>query len=273
MRSGKSVGERLKRHLGLTVISAFLLSLPSFCSAAPQASMSGLERLHKDAQELTEKGDLIQAREKYRKLLSKKLPSVLKKTAGREAEALNLRILFSDVPMPESTVYEVKAGDSLYKIARENNTTIELLKKSNGLETDIIRPGQKLKVIKEPFSITVDRSANRLYLILGGEIFKTYRVATGKDLKTPLGTFTIETKLIDPTWYPDGGAAVPPESPDNILGTRWMGFSLPSFGIHGTTLPESIGTHSTSGCIRMRNEDVEELFSIVPVKTKVTVAE
>lgn len=260
----------------MPLIIALSLSVffqPPFCFAAGKASPSGLDRLHEDARALSEKGELLKAREKYKKLLSKKLPSALRKTVQEESGTLNMKILFSNAIGPESAVYEVKEGDSLYKIARDNHTTIELLKRSNGLETDVIHPGLKLKVLKEPFSIIVDRSENKLLLVLGDEVVKTYRVATGKDLRTPLGTFTIETKLIDPTWYPDAGTVVPPDSPDNILGTRWMGFSLPSFGIHGTTIPESIGTHSTSGCVRMLNGEVEELFSVVPLKAKVTIVE
>jgi len=45
----------------------------------------------------------------------------------------------------------------------------------------------------------------------------------------------------------------------------------PGYGIHGTTEPESIGYQSTEGCVRMRNEDVDELYSIIPIGTPVTV--
>ncbi|MBM3248214.1 MAG: L,D-transpeptidase, partial [Candidatus Omnitrophica bacterium] len=55
------------------------------------------------------------------------------------------------------------------------------------------------------------------------------------------------------------------------LGTRWMGFDIPEYGIHGTTEPESIGKQATKGCVRMINKDVEELYSILPVGTEVTI--
>ena len=128
----------------------------------------------------------------------------------------------------------------------------------------------KLKVVKSQFKIAVDKSENTLKLYQGDEWLKTYRVATGEKNSTPVGTFTIETKLVNPVWYKTG-AVIAPGDPENILGTRWMGFSLSSYGIHGTTLPETIGKQASAGCIRMRNADVEELFDIVPRKTEVTV--
>jgi lipoprotein-anchoring transpeptidase ErfK/SrfK len=50
-----------------------------------------------------------------------------------------------------------------------------------------------------------------------------------------------------------------------------MGLSVASYGIHGTIDEETIGSQITEGCVRMRNKDVEELFVIVPVGTKVTI--
>jgi lipoprotein-anchoring transpeptidase ErfK/SrfK len=71
-------------------------------------------------------------------------------------------------------------------------------------------------------------------------------------------------------WYKDG-AAVPPGSPENILGTRWMGLSKEGYGIHGTTEPGSLGKQATAGCVRMLNAEVEELYGILPEGTEVTI--
>ena len=79
-------------------------------------------------------------------------------------------------------------------------------------------------------------------------------------------------KIINPTWY-KAGAVVPPGSSKNILGTRWLGLSLQGYGIHGTTDPDSIGKQATAGCVRMLNNDVEELYIIVPAGTEVTVVD
>ncbi len=79
-------------------------------------------------------------------------------------------------------------------------------------------------------------------------------------------------KLPNPTWF-KAGAVVPPESPENVLGTRWMGFDLAGYGIHGTVEPQNLGKQVTQGCVRMANQDVEELYTIIPVGTEVTVVD
>lgn len=184
----------------------------------------------------------------------------------------NIQLLLSNLEDPYSFMYEVKPGDSLAKIAKQHHTTIELIQKSNHLSGDKIRPGMKLKVAKAHFSIVVDKSQNQLTLKADEEIFKTYMVSTGVNNSTPVGTFTLTNKLPNPTWY-KAGAIVPPDSPQNILGTRWLGISQPGYGIHGTTDPLSIGKQVTSGCVRMLNSEVEELYTLVPVGTEVTIVD
>jgi len=76
----------------------------------------------------------------------------------------------------------------------------------------------------------------------------------------------------DPVWYKEG-AIVPAESPENILGSRWLGLSEKGYGIHGTVDPDSVGQQATQGCVRMLNADVEELYAIIPVGTQVTTVE
>jgi len=118
----------------------------------------------------------------------------------------------------------------------------------------------------------VDKSQNTLILKTGEEIIKTYIVSTGVNNSTPLGNFKIINKLVSPTWY-KAGVVVSAGSPGNILGSRWLGFDLAGYGIHGTTDPQSLGRQVTQGCVRMSNSDVEELYSIVPVETEVTIVD
>ena len=174
----------------------------------------------------------------------------------------------------ESQKYTVVKGDALIKIAKKFGTTVELLMKSNKLKDSRIKPGLELKVSNAKYSIVVDRSQNILILKSNGDVLKIYNIATGKveESPTPLGNFKIVNKLIKPTWY-STGAVVPPDSSENILGSRWMGIDKPGYGIHGTTQPESIGQHATAGCVRMINEEVEELYSIIPVGTEVIIVD
>jgi len=187
---------------------------------------------------------------------------------------LNLLVLFSKISTQNSEIYIVAPGNSLARIAKRYSTTVELIKKANHLKDDLIIPGMRLKVQKAPFNIVVDKSQNTLTLLIGDEVIKTYRVATGKNNSTPVGSFKIKDKLIDPVWY-NQGAVVSPEASENVLGTRWLGITTdtPGYGIHGTTDPESIGYQATEGCVRLKNQDVEELFDIVPVGTEVTIVD
>ena len=118
----------------------------------------------------------------------------------------------------------------------------------------------------------IDKSQNILILKSDDEVINIYIVSTGINNSTPVGSFTIVNKLENPPWFKPG-VVVPPESPDNILGSRWMGFDLEGYGIHGTNQDESLGQQITQGCIRMSNSDVEELFAIVPTGTKVIIVD
>ena len=66
---------------------------------------------------------------------------------------------------------------------------------------------------------------------------------------------------------------IPAGDPKNVLGSRWLGISKPSYGIHGTTQPEAIGQSVTEGCVRMRNLEVEELYMLVPEGTEVVITD
>lgn len=191
----------------------------------------------------------------------------------KNLEEVNTEILFSNIPTEDSVYYQVKSGDTLGKIASQYGTTVELIKKSNNLKSDTIVPGKSLKVNKGKFIIMVDRSDNILMLKKeNGNIIKTYIVSTGENLNTPLGNFKIEEKLINPPWYKDG-TVVKPDSSEYELGSRWMGISLEGYGIHGTKDESLIGKHITKGCVRMKNDEVEELYSIVPSGTEVIIVE
>ena len=269
----------LLRFLNLVALSFWVVTFPLFGetemateSTEPPPADQMLEASIADIESLAAKGALLEAKERYKTFLGGELPEEIRAGVRKSLEDLNLKILFSPTIDSESFEYEVKKGDSLYKIAKEHGTTIELLEGSNHLASDLIKPGMKLKVSKAQYSIRVNKSENKLYLYSGEELLKTYSVATGSGERTPIGAFTIVNKLVDPVWY-KAGAVVPAGSPENILGTRWLGFSVAGYGIHGTTMPESIGKSVTEGCIRMYNNEAEELYAIVPVKTKVTVVE
>lgn len=227
-------------------------------------------KLYDQALVLKKNGDFVNAQNTYRKLISEYPDQENIDMIQKEYENLSMQIIFSNTPTENSVMHEVVSGDSLGKLAKKYNTTIELIKISNSLKSDIIRIGQKLRIWNATFNIFVDKSQNILMLKTGDKVVKVYNVSTGSNNSTPVGEFTITTKLTDPVWF-NRGVVVPPESPENVLGSRWLGFDLPGYGIHGTVEPETIGSQVTAGCVRMRNEEVEELYSIIPYGTKVVV--
>lgn len=107
--------------------------------------------------------------------------------------------------------------------------------------------------------VFIRRSSRQLELCDGNQILACYPIAVGKAATpTPLGNYCIATKIMHP-----GGA----------FGSRWLGLSLPDYGIHGTNNPSSIGTQASLGCIRMHNHHVEALYNQVGVGTPVIITD
>ena len=128
-------------------------------------------------------------------------------------------------------------------------------------------------------TIVIDTPNKFLYLVQGDGKALRYGVGVGRPGFTWSGTKTISAKKEWPAWTP------PPEmlarrpdlprhmegGPENPLGARAMYLGSSLYRIHGSNEPWTIGTNVSSGCIRMRNEDVIDLYGRVKVGTKVVV--
>jgi len=196
---------------------------------------------------------------------------------------LNMKLLFSPTitQLPQSEYYVVKEGDTLDGISKTFETTADLLQESNRVDPQRIQIGKRLKVVTGKFRLKVLKSKNILQLLTGDVVLNEYRIATGKDGTTPAGKFRIALKQKEPVWFRDG-RVIPYGDPENVLGTRWMGFgstdgkedpAARGIGIHGTDDESSIGKQSSEGCIRLLNREVEELYKIVPIGTEVIIEE
>ena len=184
---------------------------------------------------------------------------------------LNEELLFSPRPSPLSIIYEVVPGDTLGRIAAKHKTTTELIQRINGLKSDTIRPGQKLKVISGGFDVEVVKSKFLLTVTKDGVWVREFKVGLGKDGSTPVGEFVAGHKLERPTYFGDGARIPFGDKKNNPLGTRWITIQG-EYGIHGTWEPESMGKEMSKGCVRMLNEDVEWLYDlIVPGVSKVAI--
>lgn len=226
-----------------------------------------------EAVELEQRSDFAGLKSVYQKLINDFSGNKDVGAWQKKLDETNIKIILSpQVVSGLSQEYVIQPLDNLTKISKQFNTTIDLIKKINNLASDKINPGKKLKIWTGKFSVLADKSQDILMLKCNDEIIKTYNVSTGLNNSTPVGTFKITTKLVNPVWY-KSGAVVPPDSPENILGTRWMGFDLEGYGIHGTTSPESIGKQATAGCVRMLNNEVEELYIFLPQGTEVTIVD
>ena len=116
--------------------------------------------------------------------------------------------------------------------------------------------------------LIVNIPARKIALVEDGRVLKMYSVAVGKkSTPSPNGTFHIASHVVNPTYAHDGKVVRP--GPGNPVGTRWMSLGYKGYGVHGTNHPESIGHAASHGCIRLRNQDVQELFELVHVGDEV----
>ncbi len=208
--------------------------------------------------------------------ISGKIPEKQKEIQD-QLDKLNEEIIFSPLPFPDAIMYTVQSGDILARIAKRFNTNYELIMKINGIAPNRLNIGDQLKILTGKTKILISKRDFTLLLLLNDKYVKQYRVATGKNNKTPVGTFEVKNKMKEPVWYSPDGGVFPYGHKENILGTRWIGFkdkpNLHGYGIHGTTQPETIGTAASNGCIRMLNSDVEELYDFVTSDTEIIIQE
>ncbi len=248
--------------------------------AAPLAPPDVEERLASARAQL-DRGMLEAARALARQVM-KRNDVVEFDPVWREAVAIvddaDRRLMNSSAPAREKSFYRVVRGDSLARIASRYYTSVgalircnESLHREDGRDP-VIRPTQTLTYIRGTWSIRVSKQHFLLMLYLDGEIYRVWTVGIGRENRTPAGSFLITGKLTDPAWTPPG-RNIPPGDPENVLGTRWLKLtpvdgtdpSLEGYGIHGTTEPDTVGTSCSAGCIRMRNEEVEELYDFIPM--------
>jgi lipoprotein-anchoring transpeptidase ErfK/SrfK len=130
-----------------------------------------------------------------------------------------------------------------------------------------------------PGTVIIDTGNTALYYVLGRGQAIRYGVGVGREGFTWAGTQTISRKAEWPDWHPPAEMIARQPylprfmagGPGNPLGARAMYLGSSEYRIHGTNDPTTIGKFVSSGCIRLTNEDVADLFSRVDVGTKVVV--
>jgi hypothetical protein len=244
--------------------------------AAPSAAASQVNELRMGL-ELYEQGLLRDARVSLSRALDANPSSADEARALETLREINERIFLSTGPEGDLEIYKVEKGDTPARIAQKRGTTWEMIARLNNLsERDIrtLQIGRELKVPKGTFSLRVRKSRYVMDLLLDGQFIQRYEVGLGVDNSTPLGEYTIRNRIPEPA---DGAYAY--GHAKHRLGTRWMGIhnedGYKGYGIHGCR-PEQeseIPGACSQGCVRMRNAEVEELFDIVPVGTRVSITQ
>ncbi len=154
----------------------------------------------------------------------------------------------------------------------------------HGRDTDVLPVALRRQIVdynttEAPGTIVIDTPRTVLYFVLGGHRAIRYGVGVGREGFTWSGVETVTRKAEWPDWIPPSEMIARQPylprfvagGPGNPLGARAMYLGASKYRIHGTNDPTTIGKFVSSGCIRLTNTDVEDLFSRVAVGTKVVV--
>ena len=191
------------------------------------------------------------------------------------------RIISRDVSGGFAVRHTVGAGEYLGRIAKNNRTTVSLVMLVNKLKTSNIMVGQKLVLLPGPWKITVSKKRRQLELRRKDAIFMGFDVGIGRLGSTPSATFVVSDRLKHPVYRTADGRIFQHGDPGNELGDYFLKLAatgtparpLLGYGIHGTADESSVMRSLSSGCVRMRNADVEKLYHIVPAGTPVETGE
>ena len=130
-----------------------------------------------------------------------------------------------------------------------------------------------------PGSIVVDRENRFLYLIDANNSARRYGIGIAQECLKPGSLFRVANKLEWPDWRPSGATTRDADAllgaagrPGSLLGARALLLDKPGLLIHGTNSPKTIGHLVASGCIRLVNDDVEDLYRRVSLETRVVFA-
>lgn len=185
------------------------------------------------------------------------------------------------VPKKRRTMRTERTGVRLASATRPTNTLRQSI--TPNFKADLLPTTVHWERGDKPGTIIVDTIERRLYLVLEGGMARRYAVGVGKPGFEWAGTHKVTRKAEWPSWTPPKemiarerkkGRIIPafmPGGVDNPMGARALYLGSTLYRIHGTNQAWSIGKAVSSGCIRMRNEDVMDLYDRVPVGARVRV--
>jgi lipoprotein-anchoring transpeptidase ErfK/SrfK len=187
-------------------------------------------------------------------------PSSATKAQGEKPEA----------KAPASSATAAKAGEAAVEQNNTgkvpfNNPNVKIVANPNKNTQTTVTDVNKSRIV-------INLASLSLALYNGNTRIHLYPIGPGTAATpTPTGYFKIIAKEVNPTWTdPSDASNSVPGGPGNPLGQRWMQLQG-NYGIHGTNRPESIGHYVSHGCVRMNEQDVEELYNLVKVGTPVEI--
>ncbi|HET6714582.1 MAG TPA: L,D-transpeptidase/peptidoglycan binding protein [Actinomycetota bacterium] len=202
---------------------------------------------------------------------------------GRIARDVAVKPVNADVTYDDGEVRFVKPKPGRALDFVEARASVRAALKAGGaseVSLPVLKVSPKVTEKTMPRTIVVRVDENKLYLYDGFDVVRTWAVATAMPgWTTPQGDWNLYRKAVNPTWYNPAldswGADLPavvPGGPSAPMGTRALYITAPGLiRIHGTPADSSIGTYASHGCIRMHNWEVEELYPMVDVGTRVIV--
>ena len=233
---------------------------------------------------------IIEARDRLNETLPMPMNNVQQAVIKRKLSELADKWLFSRTVFPKDKLcdnYRVRSGDLLSAIGKQHKVPWEILKEVNRISRpELLKAGEMIKVIHGPFHARIYRSTFTMDLYLQHTFVRSFPVGLGKaDMETPTGLWRVKQggKLIKPPWSdPVTHKLLNYGDPGYALGSRWIALEgikgnakdRSGFGIHGTKEPETIGTRSSRGCIRLHNGDVILVYNLlVPRYSQVEIVE
>ena len=169
--------------------------------------------------------------------------------------------------------HEVQQGERLEDIGRLYNVPWQLLAKINGIEDpQNLRAGERLKIVRGPFTATVSLDKRVLTLWLNGLYAGRFAVGLGRDIPAGEGEFSVTDKVSNPTYH-GLDRTMEADDPNNPLGERWISLDSPNLkmGIHGTKDAANVRNADLPGSICLGPRDAEDVYDILSVGSKVVV--
>jgi len=214
---------------------------------------------------LLREGELVSARDRLVYLMQYFPESATYEEARRIVGEVNMDLLLSKIPMPGKVEHKVRRGEALVTIASRNQTTIDYIMRANGKTSEFIFPDEPLTVYPLRFRVEISLGKETVTVFDGEALFKEYQILDRNlpsDIKAPVAT-TVSERV---AWY--GDQPVNFTHPAYMSCAKWIRTGKIGLFIRQSN-PGGEGGESRPYGVMLASEDLEELFTILRVGSKV----